>query len=321
MALQEETPASPRRKISGWVRLGISATLLTVLLTYVDLAESWRILRESNLEFVVLIFVLYLALRFHSAYRWFVLLHGKNPAISFGKVIRFTFISLFMGSFMPGGVELVRMYLMSKTTADFTLTISSMLVERVFSLLTLFLLVLLGLFFAPLALPPMLGRFAWLGLLLLALGSLTAMNSTFRSVIDRQLQSGWLTPLRTRLGKIYTHLDSYKLQPYLLGWSILLAFNQQFLRIAITVIGAWALGVKLPLLTFVVLVPIIFFVSVLPISVSGLGVREVAFVSLLSLVGVSAERAFTLSLLLYGIGLLTTLPGAYLYAKASPERK
>ena len=62
-------------------------------------------------------------------------------------------------------------------------------------------------------------------------------------------------------------------------YSLGLAFGMQILRVAYTVVGAWALGIHLPMLTFVAIVPIIFLIALLPISVGGLGVRETAFVS------------------------------------------
>ena len=54
----------PSRKIVGWLRLGISIILLLVLLSFVDLAESWRIVSEANATLVVACFGLFLGLRF-----------------------------------------------------------------------------------------------------------------------------------------------------------------------------------------------------------------------------------------------------------------
>ena len=314
LPIQDESGATKRQSIFGWLRLGTSVILLLGLLFYVDLAESWRIFKEANVTMVVITIALFIGLRFYSAYRWFVLLKGKNPAIAFPKIMRLTFIGVFCATFMPGGAELARIYTLSKMTSNLALTVSSLLVERVLALIALFVLVLVGILIGPSPLPAVLGYAAWVGLVVVALGTLAIMHPKIRMVIDRLLSSDWIAPIQRRVAKLFVQLDTYANQAWLMVYSLSLAFGIHLLRVAITMLGAWALGVQLPVLTFVAVVPIIFFFSLLPISVGGLGVRETAFVSLFSLVGVSAEIAFTLSMLLYFISVLTTLPGAYFYA-------
>ena len=321
-ALQEqgEADSSARGKISGWLRLTISILLLTLLVMYIDLVESWQTIRDAQPIFILMLFTLFLAQRFLSAYRWFVLLHGKNVAITFGKIIRLTFISVFLGTFMPGGTELARLYLLSKTTSDLALTVSSLLVERMLALIALLCLAVFALLAEPPGLPSILGHLAWLALVLLTLGSLTLMNKNWRKMIDRLLSRQWLSSIREGTRKFYTRLDAYANQPWLLVWSMVLAFGMQLIRVGCTIFGAWALGVQLPMMTFLAIVPLIFLIALLPISVAGLGVRETAFVSLFSLAGVSAEVAFTLSILLFVMSILTTLPGAYFNASESTSR-
>jgi hypothetical protein len=62
-------------------------------------------------------------------------------------------------------------------------------------------------------------------------------------------------------------------------------------------------------------VPISTFLSLLPISARGLGVRESVYVGLLGVVGVDTAAALTLSLLSFVIAsAVGLLPGALLYA-------
>lgn len=82
-------------------------------------------------------------------------------------------------------------------------------------------------------------------------------------------------------------------------------------------IAGWAVGVDVPFVVLMALMPIVFFVSLLPISVAGgFGVREVGFVVLLAFAGIEAEAAFAVALLLSVGGILTVLPGAWLYLQA-----
>ena len=53
----------------------------------------------------------------------------------------------------------------------------------------------------------------------------------------------------------------------------------------------------------------------MPVSIGGLGVRETAFVWLFGFVGVTETAAFTLSLMVYALSILSALPGGWYYAR------
>ena len=64
-------------------------------------------------------------------------------------------------------------------------------------------------------------------------------------------------------------------------------------------------------------IPVVAIAQVLPLSVSGLGLREGALVLLLVPLGVAAGQAVALGLLLYGINLVVSLLGAPAFAVGS----
>lgn len=123
-------------------------------------------------------------------------------------------------------------------------------------------------------------------------------------------------PIRIRLIGVYRRLDDYAGQPYLILWAMSLAIAMQCLRVLSAYVGALALGIQVPVVTFGVLVLIAILVALLPISIGGIGVREAAFVILLGLAGVGEEAAFGLSVLIYVLGLVTILPGGLLWARS-----
>ena len=237
-------------------------------------------------------------------------MHGKNPAVTFGVVLRFTVLSNFVELFVPGGLDVVRVYALSRASGDLALSFSSVLVERMIGLLTLLLIVLVGLVAGPPGLRAALGYLAGLGLALLLLGCLALLQPTLRAVTERLISACWLAPVQRRLVKLYAHLDAYADQPILMIKAVFMAFAMHALRIATTMMAAWSLGIELAWITWLIIVPIAVFVAQLPISVGGIGVRELTFVSLLALVGVPAEAAFTLSLLLYALRFACFLPAA-----------
>ena len=72
-------------------------------------------------------------------------------------------------------------------------------------------------------------------------------------------------------------------------------------------------GTLRPKAVYVSAVPITVIISLVPISINGVGVRETGYVFLLAKIGHSNSEAVSLSLLIYGLSLLASLAGGMLY--------
>lgn len=309
----------PRHRILTWgaIRAVISLGLLLAVLQRIDLKSVMQVARSAEIGWLLCALMLAAAGRLFAAYRWYLLLQGKNSEATFGRVLKLVFISSLLGMFMPGqiGVEALRVYGMSKTTSDSALAVSSVLLERVLAISVLTLLVIVSLWLAPVALPPQVSIAVWIWFLLLTLMIILLMHPAPRSLFERLLKGRFLATMRTRLQNFYRSLDTYKNEPKLLAISLLAAVVSMAFRISPTILIAWALDVDIPLIYFVIFLPIIHFVVQVPISLGGLGVRETSFVYFLGLVGVSSEKAFTLSIVVYAVTLITVLPAAWFYAR------
>ncbi len=78
---------------------------------------------------------------------------------------------------------------------------------------------------------------------------------------------------------------------------------------------AQALGVVFPLSTFLVAVPPVFLLTIIPLSLAGWGVRESALVGIFLLLGASKEGILSVSVL-YGLLLIgTSLPGLWIWVR------
>ena len=218
---------------------------------------------------------------------------------------------------MPGGVDLVRIYGMTRTTADLPLALTSILVERLQSMVALVGLMLIGLAASPLELPSAITHAAWLSLLLLTAGFAAMMYSRAQRLVSSLLPGRRLAPVRAYLASIYACLDAYRDRPFVIGWSMAVAFLFQLFRVVTVLVAAWSLGLEISVLVLIALMPVVFFLTLLPISVAGgLGVRETGVVFLLGLAGVNAEASFALALLLSFGAIVTAMPGAWFYARA-----
>jgi uncharacterized protein (TIRG00374 family) len=302
---------------SRWLRLCVGGGLLALLVSRVDLDQALQVVAGARLDYLALLPLVLLVDRLIAAFRQYILLRGLHPAVTFWGMVRLIFVSGFAGYFMPGtvGVEAVRVYGLSRTTANLALSVTAVLVERLTALFALCLLVLFGVAMRPPGLPEHFGRLAWV-----ALAALIAVWFSLLSALPRRLSllalsTAWLAPVRRGLQKVYLVLDDYKRRPWLLLWSLVVAVIFQLNRCLVVAIGAAALDFSLPFLYFVIIVPIALLISMMPISIAGLGVREAAFVYLFGLVGMPPEVSFPLALLTRLAGLLMLLPGAWFYIR------
>jgi uncharacterized membrane protein YbhN (UPF0104 family) len=98
----------------------------------------------------------------------------------------------------------------------------------------------------------------------------------------------------------------------------------QLVRVFEGIFLAVALGVDVDLAYLFVIIPAGVLVTMLPISLGGLGVREALYVTLFGAIGVDAASAFMLAFVNFLLGVaILLLPGAVLYAFGglAPERK
>ncbi|MGH6921662.1 MAG: lysylphosphatidylglycerol synthase transmembrane domain-containing protein, partial [Geminicoccaceae bacterium] len=302
---------------SRWLRLCVGGGLLALLVSWVDLAQASGVVAGARLDYLALLPLVLLVDRLIAALRQYILLRGRHPAVTFWGMVRLIFVSGFAGYFMPGtvGVEAVRVYGLSRATANLALSVTAVLVERLTALLALCLLVLFGVAMRPPGLPEDFGRLAWIALAVLMAVWFSLLSPLLRRLSLLALSTNWLARVRRGLQEIYLVLDDYKRRPWLLLWSLAVALIFQLNRCLVVAMGAAALDFSLPFLYFVIIVPIAALISMMPISIAALGVREAAFVYLFNLVGMPPEVSFPLALLTRFAGLLMLLPGAWFYIR------
>jgi len=299
------------------VRLVVSVALLVLVFSRLDVGRAVDVLSSARLELLALVVLLFYAGRFFAALRWYILIRAMGSHAPYTSLVRLTFIGIFL-QFMPAGsiaLEVGRVYGLSRTTDDLAGSFASVLMERLFGLFALILVALTGLAFAPPGVPPSLANLAWVGFAVIALLAWGIMNGWMRGLLDRPLRAAGLEAVREKLGKLYARLDATRERPGLLAWSMLAALVNTLFRILPAWFVALSLGIEVSFPQLFVIVPLIYLGAQIPISVAGLGVREIGWVALLGLIGVPASDAIVLSLLLVVAVFVAALPGAWMWAR------
>jgi uncharacterized membrane protein YbhN (UPF0104 family) len=85
------------------------------------------------------------------------------------------------------------------------------------------------------------------------------------------------------------------------------------LKVLIDYTTARSLGAHIPYLWFLSFIPSVSIISMIPISIAGLGIREGAYVALFAALGVSSGISLSISLTVFSLNLLLCVIGGVLY--------
>ena len=297
-------------RLLNLLKVGLSLTLLAILLSQVGWQQTLETLGKAKLPHLAVAFVLYLVGIVVRAYRWRILLNALKIDIPLARLTTLYFVGTFFNNILPTGIggDVVRVYELSKQSKRPMDSVGTVLLDRATGLLVLFLMALLALPFSYRLITPSIAAV----ILLLCLGSWAGLGLALRR--DWLERWGFLR-IRARIKQLRELYESvYACGPRAIGGALVVSFVFNVLLMAVNYLIALSLGVEISLSYFLLFIPLISFLLVLPISLSGLGVREGGYVYLFAQAGVSAPLALAMSLLFYALNVATGLIGGVLYA-------
>lgn len=310
-------PAEPDRRAVGLTSLlkaGLSLALLAFLLTRVDLRATVDAFQSADLGYLLAALALYLIGVPLRAYRWQGLLSALHVAVPLRRLTSLYFVGTFFNNLLPTGVggDVIRAYELSQDGAGSAVAAITVLADRATGLLVLLAMALVSTLFGYRLVSQNL-------VLIIAAVSLGSFAGVMVLLWDNLWQQAgrrlpWLRRLLARKGiaDFYRFLQTCRGRPVVNALLISLIFN--VMLIAVNDLIALSIGVRVSLWYFLLFVPLISFSLVLPISVSGLGVRESAYVLLFGQAGVAAPLALAMSLAFYVLNIAAGLVGGVIYA-------
>ncbi|MBK8536215.1 MAG: flippase-like domain-containing protein [Candidatus Competibacteraceae bacterium] len=292
--------------IKLWIRVLITLSIFALILRSIHLHEIWKILKQARLDLLLAALLMQFSSTTVSAYRWQLIMQNLHFGQSFSFYWRSYFKAMFFNQGLPTSIGGDALRVLDVAGQGFRKrdVLYGVMLDRITGLGALMLLNLIAYGFDPDLLPIKVG---YLILLLVMMGLLS-----FVGIVSlRRLQ--WLDAypklvmvkiLSTRLHQAFlTH------RILLLTSSLLIPFLAMMGFFA----TGWALGLRYDPITYVIIVPPAIFLTIIPVSLAGWGVREGALVGLFSLIG--ADKATVLAMsILYGLTLLAvSLPGFVIY--------
>ena len=254
-----------------------------------------------------------------SAMRWQQVLRAMDMPTGLRTLIPLAFAGQFVSNVLPTtiGGDVLRVSRLSKQNGEAEDTFASVVLERLSGWLVLPLITFFGLLINPelreqgdaTLFAVLISALTLVGLIgIIVIADHPRLGGRFAS------REGW-----TRfVGAVHSGVARMRSHPGATVGIVLAGLLYQLVLCVAALMVAAALGFgwlgMTPLLAFF---PAVLIAQVLPIGIAGLGVREGAFVLFLTPLGVTAEQAIALGLVLYAVNLVVSLAGAPSFAIGS----
>jgi hypothetical protein len=251
-------------------------------------------------------------------YRWACILWIRKPTIPFGHLIRLYLLSSFLGNVLPSSVssDILTMYCASKYTADSKAGISSVVIDRVIGALSLGVIVLAALILlratGSIQFDAVMFYAVLSGVVLAVAIPLSMQQSTVIRWVRRRL-SLWRGVIAKGMGELYEEFLLYQGERRVMARVLVMSFASHFISIVVYYTIAESFFAAVPIAYFFLFIPVAGALTMLPISVGGLGVVEAALVFLFSQVGMPIERCVAMALVHRTLLVVASLPGGAIY--------
>ena len=268
------------KKIKVALKLLISLALVYFVIKQIDYNRLIELLKGSNTLYLALAFVLFNISKILSSIR--LNLYFKEIGINLveKKNLILYYVGMFYNLFLPGGIggDGYKAYLLKKRyNTKVAPILKALFFDRVSGLLALIFLATTLFIFSQYAISP---------LKYIAIFIAIAIYPIFYLVVKR-----------------------YKIFMQYFNKTTMLAFLVQSFQLFSAIAIIYALPKSAPLIEFLVLFLISSVVAVLPITIGGVGVRELTFLYGLNYIGISADVGVAFSFLFFLITMLSSLIG------------
>lgn len=309
-------PGRERGRLAPVLRGLVAAGLLALVLSKLGPAEVVSRLRGLEWAWVGAAGAIALLAVLVSAWKWGLIVQRRDLPSGMPMLLSQYFIGLFFNNVLPGAVggDVVRAWEHGRVSEDLPASAASVLSERLMASASLGVTAAIGLAFVPrtprtvLLVAAVLAVDAGLALLFL---DRRVCEGLARGMLRGRLEGAGRAVARAAAEVRRTLLD-WRLAARVLAWSV--AFQ------ACVALVNWALfhalGTPVGVAHCLLYTPMAFTVAMLPVSVSGLGVREAAYAYFFGLSGAPPAAAVACSALFFLVVGAVSLPGAPLWMLA-----
>jgi len=309
-------------KYTGALLRGMISLVLIVFVLWRfqdKLVHVWRLLASASLGWIVVGVALFWMAMLINAYKWWVLLRAQQVYVPFLSMANFTFVGFFFNNILPANIggDVMRGYGLAKYTDQHAGAAASVVLDRLIGLsayMSVAALSALAVVFLTdrMDLWP-LAAAAVLALLALVMLGAFLISRRISRLVSRLLHRGVLERVAVIWDSLAAAFKRYRFEYKSLALAFIIGLTGIGATSMVNYVLSLALGGGIPLLYIFLFTPLIALVLIVPVSIGGVGLSQVAYPFFYGLVGVSDELAIALSLFVLGVQVFCSLPGGVLW--------
>jgi uncharacterized protein (TIRG00374 family) len=313
------------KKIAAiFLKISVSAALLIFLFKQVDAKALLGIIKSADKPLLFLSFGLTFFIYLLCFLRWKMLLNasGVNPPLL--RLVSAFSGGIFFNSFMPStiGGDFVRGADLAVHTKKTSEVVATVFLDRLSGYIGVVTVALSALFFGRNLIQDKIVYLSIITItLILVFILLIIFNKYLFFLINKLLSSSHAGKIRTALGNIHKEIFYFRKHKKTVWKNILLSVLIQ----AISPLGGYliasAFGIKISPVYFFIFLPIIGAITLLPISIGGLGLRDTMTVYFFAKAGIDRHLSFAMSLLGFFFLTVYAVIGGIIYVFALRHRR
>jgi uncharacterized membrane protein YbhN (UPF0104 family) len=291
---QNPPTSQPKKSHITWLRwLGtiLSVCLLIYLLSQQGWAEiAYAVKQIAWWRFVLAIILVFIS-RMAVVMRWHVLMRSAETGITFRQSFHLTFAMLFASNFLPTtiGGDVFRLAGAIRLGFDQAISVASLVVDRLIGMTGMAMAFLFSL-------------------------PIFARSATNSSLVE-SIAIPWFRPFANKILRFLKELTQalkvWLHKPASLATALAFTWIHMLCTFATVWVLLVGMGEQIPFWSVMGLWSATYFVTLLPISINGMGVQELAMTYFyVAIGGISTSSGLTLALLMRVLQMIASLPGA-----------
>jgi hypothetical protein len=289
------------------LKLIVSSSLLYIVFSRTGVRQVFSLLKDIHFSAFFSAVLLYIIAQLLSTVRWKLLL---PDTLRIKKLFSLYLIGSFFNTVLPGliGGDAVKAFYLYRATGRGGLTVASIFMDRYIGFVMLIII-------CTLAFPFGYSYFhnspvSWVFPFIVLIFIITSFL-IFGFRFGKRIQI---------LSELYDYFHSYRNKKGIVIKALLISALVQLSGFFAVYILALGLGVHIPFLACLIFIPLIIMFTALPISISGIGIREGAFVLFFGLIGIRQDVATALSLSWFIANATGSLLGLMEYIRYRKEK-
>ena len=315
-------------------RISISFALLIFLFRGVDKKTLFSLIKNADKALLFFSFCIFLGTHLLGFMRWNMLLRSARINLPVKRVIMSFAGGIFFSLFLPStiGGDFVRSVDLAAHTKKPKEVVATVFLDRLSGYIGLVSITLLGLligfeyvrdrvvfvsvgiivFILLIVLVVLFNRGVYQKINKLAGKKSSKTNNKFRLVLER---------LKDNIASVHQEIHRFRGRKKIIVKNLMLSFIIQLIvPVSFSLIGL-SLGIKVPIFYFFIFLPIIGAITLLPVSMGGLGLRDATMIYFFAKAGVSKDLAFAMSLINFSYVLICGAIGGFIYVLTVRHRR